>query len=300
MQAPESIRENFKFFHFKRFLFALTLVSMLSACSWFQDDPNSSKKVARAFDKYLYLEDIEDLVPLGTSAEDSAVLVSSYLDSWIKQQLVFNKARLNLSEQEAVSHMEQQLEDYRTSLMIYAYHKELIKQKLDTIVSDKKINEYYKDNVENFILKDDIIRVRYLKIPKVAPDLDSARKWCASELEEDIIALEEYCHQYAKSYLLTEKQWILFENLKLELGPEFDSEKEKFIPETMLESEDSVSIYLVYVLDLILKENLAPVEYERKKIRAIILNRRRSELILKMEASTYQEGITKNYFDLYK
>jgi len=292
--------EKFNMGHITSVLLVLALAGILHACSFFHDESTSSKRVARAFDKYLYTEDIVDLIPMGTSAKDSAILVNSYLESWIKQQLVLNKAKLNLSEQEAIKHMEKQLEDYRSSLIIYAYKKELIKQKLDTAVSDMKINEYYNDNVDNLILKDDIIRVRYVKIPKAAPDLDSAKKWCASELDEDITALEEYCHQYAKSYLLTEKEWILFENLKLELGSGFDSNNQEFEPNMMLESEDSMHVYLVYVLDLIRKENPAPVEYEREKIRDIILNRRRSELILKMEASTYQEGISKNYFELYK
>ncbi len=119
-------------------------------------------------------------------------------------------------------------------------------------------------------------------------------------MDDDIAALEEYSHQYAQSYLLSENEWILFDNLKLELGPGFARKDEGLEPNTLFELEDSMNIHLVYVLDFMRKENPAPVEYERENIQEIILNRRRIELILKMEASTYQEGISKNYFELYK
>ena len=281
-------------------MLGLVLAIVLHACSFLQEDAVNSQRVARVFDTYLYKDDIIDLIPLGTSPKDSAILVNSYLESWIKQQLILNKARLNLSEQEVISQMEKQLEDYRSSLIIYAYKKELIKQKLDTTVSNEKIREYYDENGDNLILKEDIIRVRYLKVPKAAPALDSAKKWCSSDMDDDIASLEEYSHQYAKSYLLTEKVWILFDNLKLELGPGFAGKDEELKPGTLYELEDSMNIHLVYVLDFMKKENPAPMEYERENIREIILNRRRNELILKMEASTYQEGISKNYFELYK
>jgi len=278
----------------------LVLASVLYACSFFHEDSGNSQRVARVFDTYLYKEDIVDLIPIGTSPKDSAILVNSYLESWIKQQLVLNKARLNLSEQQVISQMEKQLEDYRSSLIIYAYKKELIKQKLDTTVSDEKIREYYDENVDNLILKEDILRVRYLKVPKAAPALDSAKKWCASNMGDDIAALGEYSHQYATSYLLTETEWILFDNLILELGPGFARKDQELGPNTLLEYEDSMNIHLVYVLDFMRKGNPAPVEYQRENIQEIILNRRRNELILKMEANTYQEGISKNYFELYK
>ena len=265
-----------------------------------QDDSITSEPVARVFDKYLYKEDVKELIAIGTTPKDSARLVKRYLDSWVKQQLILNKARLNLSDQRTFNKIEKQLDDYKTSLIIYAYQQELVKQKLDTVVAYSEITDYYNENVDNLILRDNIIRARYMKIPKGAPDLQKARRWCVSELPEDLVALEEYGHQYAKSFLLRDQEWILFENLRLELGSGVSTELSRFRSGVLIELEDSLNVYLVYVLDLIKKDNPAPVEYEKKKIREIILNRRRSELITKMEVGAYQDGISKNYFELYE
>jgi len=195
------------------FLFCLTC--LLGACSLFQDDSISSEPVARVFDTYLYKEDIQDVIAIATRPEDSVKFVKRYLESWVKQQLILNKARLNLSAQQTFDNIEKQIEDYRTSLIIYAYQQELIKQKLDTVVSDQEIAEYYRDNANNLILRDDIIRARYMKIPLGAPDLDRAKDWCASHLEEDLSSLKDYCHQYASSFLLKDEEWVLFENMQL-------------------------------------------------------------------------------------
>ena len=44
-------------------------------------------------------------------------------------------------------------------------------QKLDTIVSIGEIDSFYKNNKENFVLKDHIVKVNYIKVKKEVPYL---------------------------------------------------------------------------------------------------------------------------------
>ena len=67
-----------------------------------KSSPSDEVKVARVFDKYLYLKDIRELVPAGTNKEDSVMLVKNFIDNWLKKNLVLQKAdrkstRLNSS-----------------------------------------------------------------------------------------------------------------------------------------------------------------------------------------------------------
>ena len=48
--------------------------------------------------------------------------------------LLLNKAELNLTDEE--KNVEQQIENYRSSLLIYAYEQSYIRQHLDTVVTD--------------------------------------------------------------------------------------------------------------------------------------------------------------------
>ena len=62
------------------------------------------------------------------------------------------------------------------SLITYIYEKELINQKLDTIVSETEIAEYYTNHPQNFLLKDNIIKVVYVKVAKNAPKIDKLKE----------------------------------------------------------------------------------------------------------------------------
>lgn len=52
----------------------------------------------RVNNSYLYEEDIKSLVGEGISDEDSAIIVNSYVNRWATQQLLIDRAKLNLPE----------------------------------------------------------------------------------------------------------------------------------------------------------------------------------------------------------
>ena len=70
---------------------------MIVSCDFFKPT-DDRKPVARVGENYLYHEDIEDLVLESISKEDSAQIVSSYINRWATQQLLLDGAELNLSE----------------------------------------------------------------------------------------------------------------------------------------------------------------------------------------------------------
>ena len=160
-----------------RILLAL-LVLFTVSCGLFQDN-DSDRPLARVHEKYLYESDVVGLIKQGTSAEDSLNLVQGYIQGWVKQNLIIHLAELNLPDEK--KNMQKQLEDYRNDLLIFAYEKELVRQKLDTSVSTKEIEQYYKENQGDFQLKDYIVRVMYVKLEKDPPQLENARKWLRSE-----------------------------------------------------------------------------------------------------------------------
>ena len=139
-------------------LFIILLIIIAPSCSYFKKKDIISPPLARVFETYLYKNDIEDLVPPGSSAEDSVILVKSFIDAWVKKQLFLNKADENLFDEQIYRKIENQMEDYRASLIIYAYESELIRQKLDTFVSGSDIEKYYNEHLSLLKLKDDILK----------------------------------------------------------------------------------------------------------------------------------------------
>ena len=278
---------------------AIVLLLSLISCNLFENKTLHSKPVARVHDSYLYFADIEHIIGDGARSEDSSKIVRQYIENWIRQQLILHKAKLNLSDKHSYALIENQLNDYRTSLIIYAYQKELIKQKLDTIILEEDIQQYYETNNANLVLKNDIIRAKYIQIPLAAPDQNKLMQWCVSDDQKDIDSLEEYCHQFSNSFLLNDKSWIIFENIKRELPKEISLDFSNIIKSNLTELTDSINRYLIIVKDFKHKDGIAPKEYEENNIKNILLFKRRRTLLDKMEDQVYQDGIKKNSFEFY-
>jgi hypothetical protein len=265
---------------FKVFLISSTLVS----CNL----PFFDKKAAtegtilvKAYGKYLTTDQLRQFVPEGTSQDDSVQMAKSFIDNWIRQQVIMNLAENNLPDR--MKQVEKQLEEYRNSLITYIYETELINQRLDTLVSDLEIEKYYNENPRNFELKDNIVKTVYVKVKQEAPKLDKMRVWFKSGNERDRQLLTEYCYQFAADFRFDEENWMLFDEL-LKTVPIKTYDQEHFLRNNrLIEFSDSNYIYLIKILDFKIRESLSPLAFEKENVKALILNKRKLELIKQME-----------------
>ncbi len=282
---------------FIKIVFIINVI-IISACTLFDKKENIPQKaVARVFDKYLYLDDLKEVIPADVSSTDSAQIAENYIKSWIEQNLLLKKAEDNLTD--AQKDFSKQLEDYRRSLIIYTYQRELLNQLLDTIVTDEEIETYYENNKQNFELKDNIVKVRYIKVAKNAPDIKKLKKWYASDNPQDIQALENYCFQFAENFYLDDKTWLLFDDLLKEV-PIRTYNKEEFLKQNkLIEMEDSLSLYFLNIKGFKIKNSISPLSFEKENIRNIIVNRRKLDIINKLKQDIYNDAANKSYFEIY-
>lgn len=278
-----------------RFSFVLLLpfALLLTSCG---GDDTAKDAVARVYDKYLYKSEVSRAVPYGLLPKDSAQIAQEYIDQWIRRNLVLKRAENNLTEEQ--KDVNQQIEDYRASLLIYAYERELVRQKLDTVVSQTEIEAYYKSNPANFELKSNIIKLRYIKLPASSPNGDKAGKWFNSSAQADRNKLEQYCKMYAVNYLLDDANWLLFDDVLKEI-PISDYSIEKFNRnQRNLDIKDKDYRYFVSVTGFLVKESSAPLSYEKTNIRNIILNKRKIKLIEQMQRDVYNDALNEKDFEI--
>lgn len=293
-----TFKESIESGNLKQLTLFILLIVQLSACSYFRRDENEGKDaVARAFDYYLYPEDIQGLVPAGASREDSVTIIKNYIDNWFRQKAVLRKAERNLADEK--KNVDKKLEEYRNSLLTYRYETELILQKLDTVISEEEIAAFYKNNQDNFELKDNIIKVIYLRLNKKTPKLNKVKEWYRSNAKKDRQLLEEYCHQYALNYFLDDNTWLLFDDLLKEI-PIKTYDKEQFLQNNrVVEIEDSSTIYLVNIKGFMVKNSISPLSFERNNIRMIITNQRKLKLIEQMEKQAYEDARKGNDVEVF-
>ncbi len=284
----------------KKFLIILLfLPNIFYSCKYFKkSDEKPKDAVARVFDKYLSADELAGVVPANASRQDSATIIKNYVDNWIHQQVVLHKAESNLDEQK--KDVDKQLEEYRNSLLRYAYEKALIEQKLDTNVSDKEIEDFYNANPGNFELKSNILKVIYLRLNKKSPKLQKARDWYASDNPKERELLKDYCHQYALNFFLDDDTWLLFDDLLKEI-PIKTYDQEQFLQNNRnIEIEDSTTIYFVSIKGFKIKNSLSPLSFEKNNIRNMIINQRKLKLIEEMEQQAYEDARRGNDFEVYQ
>jgi len=271
-------------------------ILFLSACNFFEEKDNE-QAIARVGNQHLFYTDVEEVIPEEAEKEDSILIADSYIHNWIKETLILQKAELNLKENQ--KEFKKQLEDYRNSLIMYSYEKELIRQKLDTNVYDNEILTYYNANKQNFELKDNITKVKYLKVAKNAPQLKKIRKVYKSSKPEDVEKLKEYAHQYAEKFHLNDNQWILFDELLREVPLNIKDTKGFFKNVKHLEVEDSLSYYFVHIKNYKLEKDVSPLSFEKDNIKNILINKRKLDLIKTIKNDLYQEALSKKRFEIY-
>lgn len=255
------------------------------------------KPIAKVGDFILYPSEIEEVVFEKSNAKDSMESVTKYINNWVREMLVLQQAEKNLGEERM--NFEKMVEDYRKSLITYQYESELVKQKLDTVVSDEEIEKYYNENIGNFELKDNIIKVIYVKVRKNAPKVDKVKEWYKSNDVKNRDALTSYCHQYAENFYLDENTWLLFDDLLKEIPMKL-YDKEAFLQNNrIIETQDSTYFYFVNIKGFMTKNSASPLSFEKDNIRSILVNKRKVELIKKMREDIYEEGVKNKAFEIY-
>ena len=253
--------------------------------------------IARVHEKYLYLKDIERIVPKGTSSQDSASFVNRYIESWIRKQLMLSKAgEIDMDKIE----IERKIQDYQYALIVYEYQKKHIQENLDTAITYKEIEYYYKANLVNFELKQNIIKGRFIKIPINAPKIDQVKKWVKSEVNEELKELKSYCFRFATLYSLEDSIWFNFDEVIQNTPFKSIPNKIQFLHNNRyIEAEDSNFVYILKINDYEITDQISPLEFVKETIKNIITNKRKVELIRNLEESIYKGAKLNDEFEIY-
>jgi hypothetical protein len=276
--------------------FLLISLLLLTSCTTFFKK-KTERVIARVDEDYLYESDIKSIIPPGTLPKDSLVLTGNYIDSWIRQKLIIHQAYRNLTGDQL--DFSRQLEDYKNSLIIFRYENALVSQKLDTLVTDEEITSYYDTNQQNFLLKENIVLIQYVKLPVGSTVTKQIKKLLVSDNLDDKNKLDRLCEDQAADYYLDDQNWLFFNDLVKQVPIKTYNQEEYLKNHRDIELQDSLFIYLVRVRDFRIKESVSPLSLEKHRIREIILNKRKIEMLKRMHEDIYSSALKNNEFEIY-
>lgn len=275
------------------------IITIFSSCSLLpQKAKNKDKAIARVNDKYLYQEDLLTVVPVGTSANDSIEMTAAYINNWVRQELLLKQAEDNLEETNR--DFTDQIEQYRNSLIIYAYESELVKQKLDTVVPMTEIEEYYKQNQSNFHLRENIVLASYVIISKNSPVASKVKSLLTSNRDADKEKLQTLCQENNVDFLINDGTWMSFADLSRKIPLTVDDQEEFLSKNKYIEVKDSTTMYYVAISAYKSKESISPLNFETENIRIVLLNKRKAALLQRMEDDLISNAVKHKKYEIFK
>jgi hypothetical protein len=280
-----------------RVILAILFIAAFAGC---KNNNNQEKRipVAKAGDETLYYDEIPDQITEYITNSDSSVIIRNYINKWAKRELMFQQAMANLSPA-LKSEIDKQIEETRLNLVVYEYQRMMMLQKMDTIISEEELRNYYIKNDKSFMLTSNIVRALFIKLPAETPDLNRIRILARSNKQKDLQELESLCFQFAEKFDDFNEEWITMDRLLFEMKTEINNEENFLKWNRYYETSDSSSVRLVTINDYKIRGTLSPFEYVREDIKRIIWNKRRIKFIQELENGIYNEALKENGFKIY-
>lgn len=272
------------------FLLALVLAVLMPACRQ-GEKTRPFGVVARVGKSYLTQAELDRMMPDQIFPTDSADVAQKKISAWVARQVLLEKAMQNLDES-LEANIEAQVAQYRESLLIFLYENKVTQQLLDTVVSDKEIEDYYKENQAQFILKSNIVRARFVKVEKTSKAAQHIKRELFAEpfQESNLMTLIDLCRRHADNYFLDDDRWVFFNDLLREVPIQTYNQEEFLRNNHNIEVNTGDYWYYVSIEDFKVRDMISPISFEKERIRAIILNQRKREVQTILEEDLLKEA----------
>jgi hypothetical protein len=256
------------------------------------------KIVAKAGDEDLDEETFLSGIVTTGIVKDSAFVANRFVEKWATEALFYQEAVSKLNTEEI--QIDKQVEDYRRTLVNHIYQTKVIEANLDTTITSGQIEAYYNDHRDNFILKDNIIKVNYLKIADKSPVLAKIKKLLYSPLPKDRDMLFNLCSQNAENYYMNDSTWLFVDDIKKEIPSIRDYEEYNFQTGRIIEVTEDGFFYYLKIKDVKTKNSFSPLNFEIQNIRKFILNNRKTQLINQYKQLLLEKAKANQTYTVYR
>ena len=273
------------------------LIILLLVCSCDLPTNEKSNAVARVGEDFLFISDLEN--QMKPNGSDSIQITTRTINEWAEELLYLKKAEINLSSREK-KRLEELVSTYRNDLYVKTYKDKAIQSQLDSIVEKEEIESYFEQNKLNFKTNKDLMRGRYVRVRNENYNLRSIRKSFRRFNEDDKVFLDSIALQFT-TYSLNDSIWVQASQFFNRLPSISERRYKNFLKnDTFFELQDSLEVYLVVVEEVVLRNDLAPIDYVAPTLKQILINRRKLELMRQLDREIIEEGLRQNIYEVYE
>jgi len=268
---------------------------LLTACLLFACRPELVTKdegvLVKVHGNSLHRSEVEKLIPSNLSSADSFLLAENYIEKWIKDVLTFEVAKRNIGREEV--EINRLVEEYRRSLLRHRYQEYMIRNRLTAEIRAYEKVAFYEENIHKFVLKKNLIKGLFLKIPAESSGLADVRKWYKSANPDDLENIEKFSIQNAAIYDYFYDQWIDFDEMLNKIPIQVSNKVQFLKTNRQVEVTDSVYCYFLNISEYLPVGDVAPFEYADTQIQEMMVNKRKMDFLKNFEEELYQDAIRK-------
>ncbi len=270
-----------------RWVILVGLAMFLVGCKYLPRNSDDTY-VAKVDEKSYLLKDLKSQLPTGMTKQDSLTRVNDILTRWIKKELMLKMAEENLDEDQR--DLSKELEEYRNSLLIHRYQQQLLNQKMDTVLTESDIHQYYENNTEKFRLDYSIVKAIYVEIPREVAKSELIKRWMIENSTRSLGELESYSFQYASKYDQFNNSWVGFNAILARIPGTKEDPEEMLRKSKFHQFSDLNNFYFLLIHDYIVVGEKAPYDFVKDRIESLILNSRKMEFLQELEKNIYEKG----------
>lgn len=277
-----------------KLLLRAIIISFFAVSGSSGDSPDDALLLAEVGDHLLYKKQVTSVMPQGLSSQDSISFVKNYTDAWVLNKLLYEKAVRNISDKDGS--IEEQTNIYKEQLYITAYEQLFSNQKLDTLITQAHIDEYYSAHKHEYILSVDVVKPIFAVIPKQKLT-KKIRTYFQSSDSDEFDIFREFVYENSHKFYLG-KEWVILDQLKQEVPVTLISNANLFNSKGIV-LEDSEFAYCIKINEHVQSGNPKPKEMAYEEIATILLHKRKIELLTSMRNKLYQDALHKKNFETY-
>jgi len=263
-------------------------------CSNFSNN-NSNNLVARAGENFLYENDLPEYI----SKDDSLIKISSFIEAWAKEKVLYDLSMINLSQSKRAE-IDELVENYKVDLYINSYKDLIVNSKIDSIVTAEQIDSFYTLNINNFKLNENLVKYRYIKVPNDNININRIRRYIVRINEQDRYFLDSLNFQFA-DLKLNDSIWFTERDVISSIDFINQNNKSKyFIKNRLFTIEESNYTNFFIVDDILRSGNIPPISYLYERIKSTIVNQRKLNLLKNLNKEILNDALKSRKYEVYK
>lgn len=272
---------------FKRFLLILFLFGSLLGCKKHTPD-RSRVPILEVEGKFLYLDQLEQVLVNSAGAADSIELAESFIKKWVTDILLYENAKRNVTNKAAIDKL---LEDYRKSLIIHQYQQNVIQERLPAMPREEELLDFYNHHKDQLRLKECVLKGKLIVLPSGAPNTANLRKWVKTGDLKSLELIEKYCLQHGLSYDYFADRWVSLSEISKKIPTPTEVLSQALSNGQFYEIQDSLKLYMLQVDSIRKHGAIEPYDTSKEKIASFIMNQRKTDFITDFENELYNDAV---------